>query len=126
MLMLVTADNLLQLFFGWEGVGLCSYLLIGFWYDRPSANAAAIKAFVVNRIGDFGFILGILAVYFVFDTIAFDTIFAAAQQQAATTIEFSGMRLPPLARSDERRVGNECVSRVDTGGRRIIEQKTSQ
>ena len=56
MLMLVTADNFVQLFFGWEGVGLCSYLLIGFWYDRPSANAAAIKAFVVNRIGDFGFV----------------------------------------------------------------------
>src|SRR3546814_5978312 len=103
MRMLVSADNLLPLFFGWEGVGLCSYLLIGFWYDRPSANAAAIKAFVVNRIGDFGFILGILAVYFVFDTIAFDTIFAAAPQQAATTIEF-------LGRSEERRVGKECVS----------------
>ncbi len=68
MLMLITADNLLQLFFGWEGVGLASYLLIGFWYDRPSANAAAIKAFIVNRIGDFGFMLGIIAVFFVFGT----------------------------------------------------------
>ena len=61
MLMLVTADNLVQMFFGWEGVGLASYLLIGFWYEKPSANAAAIKAFVVNRIGDFGFALGIFA-----------------------------------------------------------------
>ena len=61
MLMLVTADNLVQLFFGWEGVGLASYLLIGFWYDKPSANAAAIKAFIVNRVGDFGFALGIFA-----------------------------------------------------------------
>ena len=61
MLMLVTADNLVQLFFGWEGVGLASYLLIGFWYQKPSANAAAIKAFVVNRVGDFGFALGIFA-----------------------------------------------------------------
>src|SRR3546814_11570241 len=60
MLMLVTADNFMQLFFGWEGVGLSSYLLIGFWYDRPSANAAAIKAFIVNRVGDFGFALGIM------------------------------------------------------------------
>ena len=63
MLMLVTADNLLQMFFGWEGVGLASYLLIGFWYHRPSANAAAIKAFVVNRVGDFGFALGIFGVF---------------------------------------------------------------
>ena len=63
MLMLVTADNLMQLFFGWEGVGLASYLLIGFWYDKPTANAAAIKAFIVNRVGDFGFALGIIAVF---------------------------------------------------------------
>ncbi len=66
MLMLVTANNFLQLFFGWEGVGLASYLLIGFWYTRPSANAAAIKAFVVNRVGDFGFALGIFGVFSVF------------------------------------------------------------
>jgi len=78
MLMLVTADNLVQLFFGWEGVGLASYLLIGFWYHKPSANAAAIKAFVVNRVGDFGFALGIFAVYVIFDTIHLDTIFAQA------------------------------------------------
>ena len=63
MLMLVTADNLVQMFFGWEGVGLASYLLIGFWYQKPSANAAAIKAFVVNRVGDFGFALGIFLVF---------------------------------------------------------------
>src|SRR5690554_7313078 len=65
MLMLVTADNLVQMYFGWEGVGLCSYLLIGFWYERPSANAAAIKAFLVNRVGDFGFGLGIFGVFLV-------------------------------------------------------------
>ena len=63
MLMLVTADNLVQMFFGWEGVGLACYLLIGFWYKKPSANAAAIKAFVVNRVGDFGFALGIFALF---------------------------------------------------------------
>ena len=64
MLTLVTADNFLQLFFGWEGVGLCSYLLIGFWYKKPSANSAAIKAFIVNRIGDFGFAIGIFLIFF--------------------------------------------------------------
>jgi NADH-quinone oxidoreductase subunit L len=79
MLMLVTADNLLQMFFGWEGVGLASYLLIGFWYHRPSANAAAIKAFVVNRIGDFGFALGIFGVFWLFASIDLDTIFANAE-----------------------------------------------
>ena len=66
MLMLVTSDNLLQMFFGWEGVGLASYLLIGFWYKKPEANAAAIKAFVVNRVGDFGFALGIFGLFFVY------------------------------------------------------------
>ena len=78
MLMLVTADNLVQMFFGWEGVGLASYLLIGFWYERPSANAAAIKAFVVNRVGDFGFSLGIFLVFALTGSVSFDTIFAAA------------------------------------------------
>src|SRR3954451_22942152 len=78
MLMLVTADNLVQMFFGWEGVGLASYLLIGFWYERPSANAAAIKAFIVNRVGDFGFMLGIFGVFFIFGTLDFDSVFRAA------------------------------------------------
>ena len=78
MLMLVTSDNLVQMFFGWEGVGLASYLLIGFWYKKPSANAAAIKAFVVNRVGDFGFILGIAGVFVLFGSVNFDSIFATA------------------------------------------------
>src|SRR4051794_17993078 len=78
MLMLVTADNLVQLFFGWEGVGLASYLLIGFWYHKPSANAAAIKAFVVNRVGDFGFALGIFALFFLVGAVDLDTVFAQA------------------------------------------------
>ena len=90
MLMLVTADNLVQLFFGWEGVGLMSYLLIGFWYDRPSANAAAIKAFVVNRVGDFGFSLGIFLTYYLTGSIAFDQVFAAAPGLAGKTVHFIG------------------------------------
>jgi NADH-quinone oxidoreductase subunit L len=96
MLMLVTADNFLQMFFGWEGVGLCSYLLIGFWYDRPAANAAAIKAFVVNRVGDFGFALGIMAIFFVFRTVDFDTAFAAAPDVAGQTLSFLGMQIDTL------------------------------
>jgi NADH-quinone oxidoreductase subunit L len=88
MLMLVTADNLVQMFFGWEGVGLASYLLIGFWYTRPSANAAAIKAFVVNRVGDFGFALGIFGCFYIFQTVDFDTIFAAAPAAAGKTMHF--------------------------------------
>ncbi|MFN3548551.1 MAG: NADH-quinone oxidoreductase subunit L [Mesorhizobium sp.] len=79
MLMLVTSDNLVQMFFGWEGVGLASYLLIGFWYKKPSANAAAMKAFIVNRVGDFGFALGIFGVFVLFGSIEFDTIFASTQ-----------------------------------------------
>ena len=91
MLMLVTADNLVQMFFGWEGVGLASYLLIGFWYERPSANSAAMKAFVVNRIGDFGFLLGIFTIYILFDTVKLDEIFIAVPQKANDTINiFSG------------------------------------
>jgi NADH-quinone oxidoreductase subunit L len=86
MLMLVTADNLVQLFFGWEGVGLASYLLIGFWYHRPSANAAAIKAFIVNRIGDFGFALGIFAVFAMTGAVDFGTIFHQAPALAGKTI----------------------------------------
>ena len=88
MLMLVTADNLVQMFFGWEGVGLASYLLIGFWYTRESANAAAIKAFVVNRVGDFGFALGIFGCFFIFGSLDFDTIFAAAPGMAGKPMHF--------------------------------------
>jgi NADH-quinone oxidoreductase subunit L len=90
MLMLVTSNNFLQLFFGWEGVGLASYLLIGFWYTRPSANAAAIKAFVVNRVGDFGFALGIFGIYTVFKTLDFDAVFQAAPAMAGKTFVFAG------------------------------------
>ncbi|SFA72232.1 NADH dehydrogenase subunit L [Poseidonocella pacifica] len=88
MLMLVTADNLVQMFFGWEGVGVASYLLIGFYYRKPSANAAAMKAFVVNRVGDFGFALGIFALYFLVDSIDFDDIFAAVPTIAETELTF--------------------------------------
>ncbi|WP_062202987.1 NADH-quinone oxidoreductase subunit L [Aureimonas sp. AU12] len=84
MLTLVTANNLVQMFFGWEGVGLASYLLIGFWYKKPSANAAAMKAFVVNRVGDFGFLLGIFGLFVVFGSVNLDTIFAGAGQLLAT------------------------------------------
>ncbi|OYQ28705.1 NADH-quinone oxidoreductase subunit L [Sandarakinorhabdus cyanobacteriorum] len=90
MLMLVTADNLVQMFFGWEGVGLASYLLIGFWYTKPSANAAAIKAFVVNRVGDFGFSLGIFATFMVFGTVSIDAILAAVPQHSGQTFSFLG------------------------------------
>ncbi|MFI4979142.1 MAG: NADH-quinone oxidoreductase subunit L [Nevskiales bacterium] len=90
MLMLVTADNLLQLFFGWEGVGLMSYLLIGYWYERPSACAAAIKAFVVNRIGDLGFAVGIALVFFTFGTIEFTPIFSAVAQHQNDTYSVFG------------------------------------
>ena len=96
MLMLITADNLVQLFFGWEGVGLASYLLIGFWYDRPSANAAAIKAFIVNRVGDFGFALGIFAVFVLFQTVHLDTIFAAAGSKADATLVVFGSEFHAL------------------------------
>jgi NADH-quinone oxidoreductase subunit L len=88
MLMLVTADNLVQLFFGWEGVGLMSYLLIGFWYQKPEANAAAIKAFIVNRVGDFGFSLGIFAVFLMTGAVDFDTVFAQAPSLTGKTIHF--------------------------------------
>ena len=88
MLMLVTSDNLLQMFFGWEGVGVASYLLIGFYYRKPTANAAAIKAFVVNRIGDFGFALGIFGLYYLTDSIRFDDIFASAPELAQTQLHF--------------------------------------
>ena len=96
MLALVTADNFLQLFFGWEGVGLMRYLLIGFWYHKPSANAAAIKAFIVNRVGDFGFALGIFAVFTVFNSLQYDTVFASAPDQVGKTMEFLGMQVDVL------------------------------
>jgi NADH-quinone oxidoreductase subunit L len=96
MLMLVTADNLVQLFFGWEGVGLASYLLIGFWYQKPSANAAAIKAFIVNRVGDFGFALGIFAVFMLIGSIDFETIFAGAPGLTGKTIDFFGWHADAL------------------------------
>jgi NADH-quinone oxidoreductase subunit L len=96
MLMLVTSDNLVQLFFGWEGVGLMSYLLIGFWYHKPSANAAAIKAFIVNRVGDFGFGLGIFAIFALVGSTDFETIFAAAPGLTGKTIDFFGWHADAL------------------------------
>ncbi|MCF6231824.1 MAG: NADH-quinone oxidoreductase subunit L [Rhodobacteraceae bacterium] len=88
MLALVTSDNLIQMFFGWEGVGVASYLLIGFYYRKPTANAAAIKAFVVNRVGDFGFALGIFGLFFLTDSVSFDVIFAEAPRLAETQLTF--------------------------------------
>ena len=96
MLALVTADNFLQLYFGWEGVGLVSYLLIGFWYKRPAANKAAIKAFVVNRVGDFGLGLGILAIYLTFGSVSFDTVFATAPDVAGSELDFLGHNFDAL------------------------------
>ena len=96
MLMLVTSDNLLQMFFGWEGVGLASYLLIGFWYHKPEANAAAIKAFVVNRVGDFGFALGIFGLFFVFKSIQLDAIFQAAPSAVGQSMTFLGAKVDVL------------------------------
>ncbi|PKB25550.1 NADH dehydrogenase subunit L [Novosphingobium kunmingense] len=92
MLMLVTADNLVQMFFGWEGVGLASYLLIGFWFKKPSASAAAIKAFVVNRVGDLGFMLGIFGTFLVFNTVSIPEILAGSPGMAGSTIHFLGMQ----------------------------------
>jgi NADH-quinone oxidoreductase subunit L len=96
MLILVTSNNLLQLFFGWEGVGLASYLLIGFWNKKDSANKAAIKAFVVNRVGDFGLILGLMTCYMVFGSIGFDEIFAQAASKKDAVFNFFGYDLPAL------------------------------
>jgi NADH-quinone oxidoreductase subunit L len=93
MLMLVTADNLVQMFFGWEGVGLASYLLIGFWYHKPSANAAALKAFLVNRVGDFGFSLGIFGTFLVFGTVSIPAILEASPAMAGATFGFLGQRV---------------------------------
>src|SRR5919206_1720622 len=96
MLMLVTADSLVQMFFGWEGVGLASYLLIGFWYHKPSANAAALKAYVVNRIGDFGFSLGIFGTFLVFGTVSVPAVLAAAPSMAGSTVTFAGMTVDTM------------------------------
>src|SRR5262249_28047108 len=96
MLMLVTADNLVQLFFGWEGVGLASYLLIGFWYHKPEANAAAIKAFIVNRVGDFGFSLGIFAVFYLTGAVDLDTIFAQAPTLVGKSFHFLSWNVDAL------------------------------
>ncbi|MEP4703393.1 MAG: NADH-quinone oxidoreductase subunit L, partial [Hyphomicrobiales bacterium] len=102
MLMLVTSNNLIQMFFGWEGVGLASYLLIGFWYHKPSANAAAMKAFIVNRVGDFGFALGIFSIFIIFGSVELETIFSAAKGMvddkgnviaAGTILNFLGYEL---------------------------------
>jgi NADH-quinone oxidoreductase subunit L len=96
MLMLVTSDNLVQMFFGWEGVGLASYLLIGFWYQKPSANAAAIKAFVVNRVGDFGFALGVFSIFMLIGSTDFETIFAGAPGLTGKTVDFFGWHADAL------------------------------
>ena len=91
MLTLVTADNFLQLFFGWEGVGLCSYLLIGFWYKKPAANAAAIKAFLVNRVGDFGFAIGIFLIFFFYGTVNYNEVFQQTPLLEGKEIIFLGI-----------------------------------
>ncbi len=96
MLMLVSADNLLQLFFGWEGVGLASYLLIGFWNTKDSANSAAMKAFIVNRVGDFGLALGIMACFVVFGSINFETIFAGVESKQDLSVNFVGFDVHAL------------------------------
>ncbi len=93
MLTLVTADNFLQLFFGWEGVGLCSYLLIGFWYKKPSANAAAVKAFIVNRVGDFGFALGIFLIFYYFGTVNYSEVFAQVRDFSGMQTNFLGIEV---------------------------------
>ena len=96
MLMLVTSDNFLQLFFGWEGVGLCSYFLIGFWYKKDSANSAAIKAFIVNRVGDFGFALGIFLIFYLFGTVNYDEVFALVPQTLYQEIFFLGLNVKAI------------------------------
>ena len=96
MLMLVTSDNFLQLFFGWEGVGLCSYFLIGFWFKKDSANAAAIKAFLVNRIGDFGFALGIFLIFYLFGTVNYNEVFSQIPQSVNKEISFIGITVKAI------------------------------
>ena len=93
MLMLVVSDNFLQLFFGWEGVGLCSYLLIGFWYKKNSANNAAIKAFLVNRVGDFGLAIGIFLIFNYFGTVNYDDVFAKVAENSTKEINFLGLNI---------------------------------
>ena len=93
MLVLVTSDNFLQLFFGWEGVGLCSYFLIGFWFKKESANAAAIKAFLVNRVGDFGFALGIFLIFYLFGTVNYEEVFSQIPQSTNREISFLGLNI---------------------------------
>src|SRR3546814_280602 len=135
MLMLVTADNLVQMFFGWEGVGLASYLLIGFWYHKPSANAAAIKAFVVNRVGDFGFLLGILGTFLVFGTVSIPAILEAAPGMAGSTIGFLGARVDTMtllcillfigARSEEHTSELQSLMRISYAVFCLKKKKTS-
>lgn len=96
MLMLVTSDNLIQLFLGWEGVGLCSYLLIGFWYQKESACKAAIKAFIVNRVGDVFFAIGIFTIFFVFNSVMFDSIFAQVPQYKDTYVSILGQQFKTM------------------------------
>ncbi|HWD29841.1 MAG TPA: NADH-quinone oxidoreductase subunit L [Rhizomicrobium sp.] len=96
MLALVTSNNFLQMFFGWEGVGVASYLLIGFWYKKPEANAAAMKAFIVNRVGDFGFALGIFGIFYIFKSLDFDTVFKAAPAMVGHTMQFGSWQVDIL------------------------------
>ena len=96
MLTLVTADNFLQLFFGWEGVGLCSYFLIGFWFKKDSANAAAIKAFVVNRVGDFGLALGIFLIFYIFGTVNYSEVFQQIPQIVDKELLFLGIHIKTI------------------------------
>ncbi len=96
MLALVTSNNLLQMYFGWEGVGLASYLLIGFWHHKDSANKAAIKAFVVNRVGDFGYAIGIAGIFYIFGTVSFDSIFLQVDQFSDHQIQFLSFSFPTL------------------------------
>ncbi|MDB4351776.1 NADH-quinone oxidoreductase subunit L, partial [Candidatus Pelagibacter sp.] len=96
MLMLVTSDNFIQLFFGWEGVGLCSYFLIGFWFKKESANAAAIKAFVVNRVGDFGFALGIFLIFYLFGTVNYSEVFQQVPSITDKNLSFLGFEVKAI------------------------------
>jgi len=96
MLMLVTSDNFIQLFFGWEGVGLCSYFLIGFWFKKESANAAAIKAFVVNRVGDFGFALGIFLIFYLFGTVNYSEVFQQIPTVVDKNLSFLGFEIKAI------------------------------